>query len=189
MLIRFPLHLAIPCKHRKPGKPMMGADLVVSQSVLPTAPPADHHPTVRIRIDHTMRPSGRNDYLFPNRGGDRDALSRIVGGELLCVHDRLSFPNLEQLRSGPSAMRRDGMNVSLASYWFGAQTPTGICDDAEKQHSPLELQAMLFASHIHHDRIDGVGTIALRITQTAADIIESPEIRFRTKNPPVIEES
>src|ERR1700677_3885856 len=132
MLIRFPLHLAIPRKHWKPGKPMMGADLVVYESVLPIAPRAKHHPTLRIPIDHAMGPSGRNHFPFPNRGGDRDALSGIVGSELLSLHDRVSFPNLEQLRSGPSAMGRDGMNVSLGSCRFVAETPAGICDDAEK---------------------------------------------------------
>jgi len=86
-------------------------------------------------------------------------------------------------------MGGDAMNVSLAANRFVAQTAAGIGDDAEKEHAPLELRAILFAAHIHYDRVDRIGTIALRIAQTAANIIKSPELRFRTENAAFVSES
>jgi len=95
MRIRFPPDFVILSQNRKPGEPMVGADLVVGESILPIAPCAENHPLPRIGIDHTMSPSWRNDYLVPNCRRDREALAGIVGRKLLCVHDGASFPNLE----------------------------------------------------------------------------------------------
>ena len=69
--------------------------------------------------------------MSPGFGGDGKAAAGIVAGALLRVDNCAPLPNLEQLRRGPSAVGRDGMDVALAANRFIPEPPTGIHHDAE----------------------------------------------------------
>src|ERR1700722_1944500 len=182
MQIRVPVNLAVRIENRKPREAMTGAYLVVDKSVLAIAPRAENHSPLWIAIDHAMSPTRRNDKLIARSRRNRNALSRFIRGELLRIDNRAAFPNFEHFRRGPSAMRRDGMDVSLAANRLITEATAGIDNDAKQKHSPHQLGAMLFASHIHHDRVNRVGSFAFWIAQTSANVIEPSKLGLGSKH-------
>jgi hypothetical protein len=67
-------------ENRKPGKAMVGTDLIVDESILTIAPSSENEQALRIAIDHTMSPPGRYDDLFSRTCRYREAKTRLIPG-------------------------------------------------------------------------------------------------------------
>src|SRR5512142_2478395 len=143
--------MRIRIEHRKPREASMLPNLVVSEPVLPVAPRSKHQLARGIGIDNAMRPFGRNHDLVAWSGRHGNTVARIVFRTLLRINDRSSLPDLKQFGSGPPAVRRYFVNVSLAPDRFLAQPSRGINPYTKPQHPVVQLAAMLFSPNIHHD--------------------------------------
>ena len=98
----------------------MRADRVVNKSILAIAPCTEHHAIFGIGIDDAMRPTWRNDNLIAGIRGYGKATAGIIVGALLRVDNRATLPNLEQLRSRPSAVRCYGMDMAAVDVLLPA---------------------------------------------------------------------
>ena len=80
MRVRLPVDSSFFVENRKPGKAMVGADLIVNKSILTIAPSSENEQALRIAIDYTMSPPGRNYDLFSRTCRYRKAKTRFIPG-------------------------------------------------------------------------------------------------------------
>ncbi|MNT80926.1 hypothetical protein D3C72_2204580 [compost metagenome] len=69
------------------------------------------------------------------------------------------------------------MYVSLAAYRLLAQLPLGIGDNAEQQHAFLQFGQMLLFRDVHRDGINLLWSLAVRIAQGTADLLQRAYLR------------
>jgi hypothetical protein len=74
-----------------------------------------------------MYPIGRNDHYIPRKGMYRITSTGLILRILLHINNRLSRPNLIDLRRRPTAIRRYLMNMPLTSDWLLPQFTSAIC--------------------------------------------------------------
>src|ERR1700722_18682857 len=137
--IRLPPGFAIHANERKPGETVVRAHLCVIEAVLTVAPSSEDQFRIRVGINDEVSPAGRHDNFVTSAGLHGHADTGIISGFLLAINNRAALPDFEQLRSRPSAMGGDRMNMSLAAHGFLAKASFGIHHYAEEQHSPLEV--------------------------------------------------
>lgn len=70
------------------------------------------------------------------------------------------------------------MHVSLAANWLFANSTTGVCHDAEEQHSPFKLVYIFPSIHIHRDRIDRVRAGGVGIAKARSNGIKRAIFRL-----------
>jgi len=79
-------------------------------------------------------------------------------------------------------MRRRGVNMSLAPHRLIAQPPGSIHHHTEEQVSPMKISCISAAANIHCDTVNRIGTVALRISQARAYLIQPSHLGNRPRH-------
>ena len=66
------------------------------------------------------------------------------------------------------------MNMSLTANWLATQPARSVCNYAKQQMAPFEFVAICITADIHHNGINRVRSLALRVPQARPDVVESP---------------
>src|SRR5215467_5221346 len=125
----------------------MGTHLRVVEAILPIAPGAKDQFGIDAGVYNIVGPVGRHHYAVAWTGGNRDAATGVISGMLLAVHYRASFPDLEQFRGGPAAMRGDRVHVALAADRAIPQPTSRIHYDSKQQHALVQFVAVLNSAY------------------------------------------
>jgi hypothetical protein len=72
--------------------------------------------------------------------------------------------------------------MSLAAHGLPSETPSRIRHDAKQQTAFLQFGPAFRPAHIHGNRVDRIGTLAIRIEQAAADGIQRAPFRPGTES-------
>ena len=73
------------------------------------------------------------------------------------------------------------VHMALATDRLFPEASRRIGHNSEKEHPVLKFLAILRLTHIHHDGVDGVGSLAGGVEQALADGIQTSVLGFRTE--------
>ena len=89
------MNFLLAIQHREPSQTVVSANGVVNKSILPVAPCAKNHASLRVSVDDSVSPTWRYDYFFTRTSRDSETASRIIFGALLGIDDGAPLPYLE----------------------------------------------------------------------------------------------
>ena len=157
----------------------MCSHLIVNESIFAIAPRGKGERCSRISADRRVRPTWRHHDNIPRFSHHREASAGVICRKLLHVDDPPASPNLIDFRRRPTAVSGYTVYMTLTADGLVPEPSGSVGDNSKQQLALFEFLLVLALPHVHHDGIDGIGTVAGRIVETLADRIEAAVLRRR----------
>ena len=141
----------------------MATHAIILETILPIAPRSESKRFIRISTNSRMSPIWRNDNHIAGLSIHGKTTTGIIFGIFLHVNNSLSCPYFVNLRSRPTAIFRNPMDMTLTANRLFTQSTGSIGHDPIKQMHPFEHFSVFTFPHVHSYGINDFRAIALRV--------------------------